>query len=787
MATFNQVIFNKDFNTSYEDGFSYSLGRSDCVVFDGTNYYLTIGAPYKYVSTLANVGKVYNYQRISGTWVLQQQINPPVNYNIGHFGLTSSLYYKPANLSAANFFQVIAEPFANIGGSQNGNVHLYSANSFNAMSRYQTVTSPKSNSGYFGHSVALTALPLSAFFLITERGINGGSGTAPGSAYIYTVNSDNQTISLRKPIYCQSSTQGTFGYRGLFCDDLIVITDDERDYNSFSTAGTAFYYSWDPNNLNSGLNSPKKLDRSQILSSQKYGAALAYNSGILAVGAPGLRGTFQGKVWLYRKSGANLFEVRYLEAANPSTGWSVGQSDCYGFSVDMVRRFPTGDNLNIYVGCPYFEPGIQRRGAVFCYNYSLSANTCTFNNIVSLDWDESPSIPGNSFGYSIHADSNFTFVGAGNSQAALLPVSAASLAYVYNADNIMNSDPVNLFYEAVLVTQPYVFTDTITCFPPFPANLPENTTTRIAASAIGYPPPTYQWIKDGFNIPLGNQRVYTFLSNLFDDGLYAVSAFNAINHYQNTDRLSNTIYINITSSAPVANNQKLPEDSNFISIGAYGAGSPNLYRSINQFIKNYNSIGNASPNSSLTTREINFMTLDTKPATGVDNPNNSFVVVMKNQVEMGTTNVPLYGALKNYQPTGTGGTFRPTRMSEFKGSYKWYSPWFNIYYSSNSAPGCVNCQTTDRTNKGTLTIQGTNNVETNIFYVQITPAPLGGIPSGWRIASPTVTYQNVVNNGNTFPPFGGTQAYTIYLMDENGYGITQNVAALQRVFTATYP
>lgn len=783
MATFNQLIFNTDFNTTFEDGFSYSFANSDSIANDGTDDYLTIGAPYKYSGSVQNTGKVYNYQRIAGTWVLQQSILPPINNLGGYFGIINSLYYKNSNLSAANFFQIITEPISqNVSTpSKYGYVHLLSANSFNSFSYYKSIASPRvaSTHGFFGHSFSLTALPLSTFALITER----STPTAPGSAYIFTVDSDNKTFELRKPIRCQSSTQGKFGYAGVFADDLLVITDDERDYLTNTTAGTAFYYSWDPNDLTTGLNSPKALNRSYISPQQKFGASIAYNSGILAVGAPGERDTFQGKVYIYKKNSAVFTEIDWIEVPSP---WIATQADLYGASVSLVRMVPGGDNLNLLVGCPYFNNGIPTRGAVFCYNYSLSADTISYNNTAVLSYEESPSVPGNSFGVVSYSSPNYTLIGAGNSTGALLPTSAASIAYVYNGSDIFNTSSVMLFSSATFVTQPYAFTNTITVFPPGPANLPEGVTVYLGSSARGFPTASYYWIKDGALINGINQRVYSFNSTLLDDGLYSVSAFNALNHFYNADLLSDTLYINITSDAPAANNQKLPEDSNFISIGAYGAGSPNLYRSINQFIKSYSGITTNTPNTYLTTRETNFMTKDTKPATGIDSPNSSYVVVMKNQQESGSTTTP-YGSFKNYNtPTGTGGTYRPSRLSEFKGSYKWYSPWFNTFYNPNSNPGCRNCQTTDRTDKGTLTVQGVNNVETNIFYVNVTPA-IGGIPSGWRIASPVITYNNVVNNGNTFPPFDGTQTYTIYLMDSNGFGVSQNVSALQRTFIATYP
>ena len=180
MATYNQAIFNSDFNTTYTDGLGIGKGRTFLEV-GGTNY-LTLGAPFKKFSSIFNNGKIYNYQMIGGKWNEQQSINPPNGNLGGYFGISTNLIGKTANLSASNFFLIASEPIAaNLSiPNEFGYVYVLSANSFNSFARYQTLESPRpAPTGFFGHSISLSSTPTNTYVLITER----STATVPGRAW----------------------------------------------------------------------------------------------------------------------------------------------------------------------------------------------------------------------------------------------------------------------------------------------------------------------------------------------------------------------------------------------------------------------------------------------------------------------------------------------------------------------------------------------------------------------------------------------------------------------------
>jgi len=772
MATYNQAIFNPDFNTTYTDGLG--VGKGSTLLKDGGNNFLTLGAPFKKFSTIFNNGNIYNYKMIGGKWIQQQVINPPNGNLGGYFGISTNLIGKTANLSASNFFLIASEPIAANLSIPNkfGYVYAYNAINFASLSRYQTLESPRSApTGYFGHSISLSSTPTNTYVLITER----STATVPGSAWVYSVATDNKTLTSPLPLRCHSSTQGKFGYDSAWYEDLIVVTDNTRTESTLTETGTAFVYTFNPSSPATGLLTSTALNRSSKASNQNFGTSISFNHNVLAIGAPG-QTVSDGKVYLYRKNGINLTETNVL---TPPAPWN-NKSQYFGYSVDVSQINPSTPNIvNIFVGCPNLNNGLPQRGGAFVYNYNLTTDTATLNNTIGLSFGESPSAPGNQFGTTIHASPDYTVIAASNTTGALLPVSAASLSYSYNGLDVLNTDGIDTFTSATVVTQPYAFTNSVTAFAPSTLAAADGDQIFIPTQYTGNPAPTYNWLKNGTFIPGATDRVYTFIGNLTDDGFYSVSAFNAVNTYLNNTVTSNSIYVDVQSSAVAGNNTTLPS-AGFLSIAGYGAGSPNLYRSINQFLRNYSGIDTNSANSSLNTRENNAMALDQKPATNVGSfASSPSVVVLLNELEMGTITVAGIGTKPNWTPTGTGGTFRPARISEFRGAYKWFSPWFTNSYASNSNPGCTNCAGTDRTNKGTVIVTGVSNMVTSTFYVKITPAT-GGIPSGWQIASPSVTYNNVVNNGSV-------QAYNIWIVDSNGYGINENVAPLTRAFNATYP
>ena len=91
---------------------------------------------------------------------------------------------------------------------------------------------------------------------------------------------------------------------------------------------------------------------------------------------------------------------------------------------------------------------------------------------------------------------------------------------------------------------------------------------------------------------------------------------------------------------------------------------------------------------------------------------------------------------------------------------------------------------------GTIVVTPANNMATNNFYVKLLSNNGGSLGSGsgksmgtWYLGAPTVQFDQV----GTGAQGSGGKNYTIYVMDDNGYGYNMNIQELQQTITVVYP
>jgi len=191
------------------------------------------------------------------------------------------------------------------------------------------------------------------------------------------------------------------------------------------------------------------------------------------------------------------------------------------------------------------------------------------------------------------------------------------------------------------------------------------------------------------------------------------------------------------------------------STGAVSVGtSAGTTRSINTLML----LAANTVNTSLDAREKNYM-----------NELLTLGVCMPNQTEKNSS----------WGPTGTSGTYRPTRMSEFRGSYRWSQiVTGNTIIATNdgNSPYSLNNGRCSCTGNGSPAY--TSSSTPYFFYVIRTSGSPRYPASGWT--------QATLNNGQT-AQFTGMQNgnYNCFVKDWEGCGSAENLRILN--VSITYP
>jgi len=538
-----------------------------------------------------------------------------------------------------------------------------------------------------------------------------------------------------------------------------------------------------------------------------------------------------GKVFIYKRSGSAFNLIQKVTPPASFNGFTINSSKLlFGGRVECIRDSINPAIVNILISAEGFDNGMIRRGAVFVYRFNINTNALTLNNIIALTPTELPANPGNRFGYlmkSSKPNTDYMAILANFNRLDPIPTGLFSNSvYIYNGTDFLNTSTPVMYTSAVFVSPgPYLRNETLGLDSTFDPGSTNSKTLRVEYGAVvslsaGYvtsdPASNFYWYKD-YNPAIANTPVGTgdYLSlgsvSFSQAGTYVLSAVNLVGRGLATNS-SNQTYQNllVIEGEPFPGQNRIMPDSGDISLAgelAYDTLGNPIYRSINFFIKGYNG-ANLTSTTSLDQREKDFMTpgafvgtqtspvAGSKPSTTVDPGYNlSYLSAMSGQLEMARTPFPdpngggvniKYG-WKSNQP---GNVFTPARMSEFYKAYKWYVVTGNKCFSqsSRSNAGWPGGPVGPGPDNGTIVVTPANNMATNNFYVKLLSNNGGSVGNGksmgtWYLGAPTVQFDQV----GTGAQGSGGKNYTIYVMDDNGYGYNMNIQELQQTITVVYP
>ena len=812
-----------------------AIRRQTATSFLGTSY-VFLGMPGERRGSTDGAGKLYLYDN---------NINPVLNFvsplseNNGQFGYWVAASQSTEALSAFNNFVFVGEPFRNFPALANGTygrLYCFGKNNISTLNNttdvYQTLTSPSAavrSGAAFGICHSLSASSNSAYMVVGELGNQlTGASFRQGAAYLYKINSDGKTWDYKSTLPIPTVTyENLVGAKVAIYENLIFVA--AQDNNNTSPAGTkngdVFVFSY---NTTTGATTYRdNLVRFCPASADNYlwfGTHFSIAKNVLAVGAPydeQYTTAYSGRVEVFEinstSPSVNITKTCSILPPNTFNGFPILTGGLmFGKKVTAVADSSNGNIINLYIAAPNFYNGLEDRGAVFVYRYDMSANTATLNNIITLSASELNANPGNRFGYVQSCD----LVNHNNSivefHAPFLNVPSgfnSNYTYFYTEADSLDTVTPYMFTSAAAVS-PGPYLNNVTQGTISPGTGPSKTltvnfgdTVSLEAGTINaIPTATLKWIRNGIQY-IGSGSSYNLGAVTFANaGTYTLSAENLVGSGI-LPHSSGSIYsldLFVTGSPAAGQNRILPS-SGRLSIGGELAVE---YKSLNQFIKNYSGIGNNSQ-SSLQQREIDFFNppantgsflfpvAGSKPATGVaaegSYSSSAYLSVMLNQQEMNRSyNIPVFGgsitaySWRSNKPDGT--SLTPSRMSEFHGAYKWYSPWIVASYRSNA--GSWGGPVGPGPNEGTITAYGVNNMVTGTYFIKIyTPLPGGGGTAGgmsgksfnvWYLQSGApVTFDSVDNEPD--------RNYRLFVMDSNGVGYNQNITELQTDIVASYP
>jgi hypothetical protein len=272
-------------------------------------------------------------------------------------------------------------------------------------------------SARFGWSVSMNS---DGTKVIVGASFNDEGATSTGAAYIFTYSGGSWDAGT-KIVALDKEQEDYFGYSVAMSGDgnKVIVgayleDDDLNDQNSRSNAGSAYIYTYDGSNWDTGT----KIIASDRAVDDIFGRSVAINSNgtKVIVGAEGGEAAY-----IFTYNGSSWVQQQILVASDGAAG------DKFGWSVGM-----NSNGTKVIVGAYLEDPGnLSDAGAAYIYTYDGS-NWDTGTKIVAPDKEA-----GDVFGISVAMNSDGTkvIVGAYLEHAGGITDAGAAYIFAYDGSN----------------------------------------------------------------------------------------------------------------------------------------------------------------------------------------------------------------------------------------------------------------------------------------------------------------------------------------------------------------
>jgi hypothetical protein len=515
-----------------------------------------------------------------------------------------------------------------------------------------------------------------------------------------------------------------FGLRAAIFEDKMVISAPMKTYTSGGnlSAGAVYYFTYNPS-LSTWSEQQKII--SPVPETQGYFGAsidLKYNS--LVIGAPTAtvnNVATVGAAYYYTLAGSTFTLSKILTGYDVVFNAAAGLLQKY-YGTSVALSGTTAGSIGVVVGAPNLYNLTDTDGSVGTTAGGVYSNLPS--NGSELTFFNKLSTYSQGMGTAVSTDfPDIILVGAPANVLADVPGAVYSLAGIYIGDPLAKPVPVGPVPSRTEMNNTAIQTIEL-------SDYITNSIPPTAYSATGLP--------TGVSIDTSTGTIAgTVVST---PGVYAVTP-RASNRGGTTT--GTAFNITVTNNA---GNDSIP------ATGTVGVGSTaGAGRSINLLL----TLAAGTPNSSLDAREKNAM-----------DDLLTYGVCMPGQIQKDAT----------WGPTGPGGTYRYTAISEWRGSYRWAAISAGVPLVAS-----VNTNKSAGTGNALMTVTGNNSpayTSASTPYSFYITGPSGRKPSsGWQVAT--------LNSGQsyTFSPLAvGT--YTCFVKDYQGCGSAED---LNIAVVVTYP
>ena len=662
------------------------------------------------------------------------------NYSGGNFTFFSLITAAPfASRSAGDGFgaslalsAVFGTSMYFVGMPGKSRVYVYENPGTPTASQTYVLSASDSNANVrdFG-----SALALSGRHLVVGCARNSETVANGGACYYFSL-----TGGIAKYAQLQKFTSSDllagdrFGFSVATFENRLVVGAPMKTFGASASAGAVYYFTFNP--TTSAWTQQQKIDPPVPQTEGFFGASLDINQNGLVIGSNSdASGVTQGGAAYYYTLAGSTYSLAntltgYLETFDQS---SSNRNQTYGFSVALSSA---GGNTSVVAGAPTMACLAAADGlSVFKYG-GISVNNIGAPGPLSLrTFRNTLSTTAIFLGSSVTADFPGIVVAGAPTSVAAIPGAIYKLGSPYTGDAYVKP-VIGTVANAVEVRNTTMGTIGL-------AGALTNNIPTTAYSAAGLPTGASLNASTGditgtITAAAGTYSVTPTVTNI--GGSTAGTAF--------------TITVvagggNYTLGTPGAGSVAVGD-------GAGGSGSINLL--LDQ--------ATTAPNTSLSAREDQSSNPYRVALGSGSNPFNKTGVCNPYQTEKNAT---------NWAPTGTGNTYLPARMSEFRGAYRWFQSTYKPLSwtcNANRASGPGN---------GALTVTGLGSPFGSIYYFNLAS---GGLPSTPQ--NPTGSGAYWTGSGSPSYTYTGLGAgtYNVHVKDALGCGIIGQIGYQAQV---TYP
>ena len=246
-----------------------------------------------------------------------------------------------------------------------GAVYVYERNAAGVITETKLTASDAAAIDNFG-----TALAISDGTLVVGAFGNDDAGIVSGSAYLFRRNAAG--VFVERKLTASDAALGDFFGESVAIDGATVVVGADMDDAVGLDEGSVYVYQPD----GAGGFVETKVTASDAAAGDKFGGSVAFDNGVLVVGAVGKAdgGTLSGAVYIYRNVAGVIVETKV-------TAGDAAMFDQFGHSVAISGTM-------IVVGAPFKDDGGTSSGAAYVYEPdgagNLTEQTLTASDAVAF-------------------------------------------------------------------------------------------------------------------------------------------------------------------------------------------------------------------------------------------------------------------------------------------------------------------------------------------------------------------------------------------------------------------